>query len=48
MISIDGFDPRHFKGMITGMGLFLTIMISSSLNYLASSGIAHTLISLGA
>jgi len=35
-------------GIISGTGLFLIITISSSLNYLASSGIAHTLISLTA
>ena len=46
--SISGLDPRHFRGTTKGTGLFLTITINSSLNYLASSGIAHTLMSLGA
>lgn len=47
MISIDGFEPRHRRGTIRGVGLFLIMTISSSLNYLASSGMAQTLTSLG-
>lgn len=42
-ISIDGLHPRHLKGKTRGLGLFLIITINSSLYYLGSVGIAHTL-----
>ena len=45
MTSICGLDPRQIRGIISGTGLFLIFTMSSSLNYLASSGMAHTLIS---
>lgn len=41
--SITGFDPKHLKGIVTGVGLFLIITISSSINGLGSSGIDQTL-----
>ncbi len=40
--SIIGFEPKHFKGIIMGVGLFFIITMSSSINGLGSSGIAHT------
>ena len=43
LISITGLDPKHFKGIVKGVGLSLIIIISSSLNSLGSSGIAQTL-----
>jgi hypothetical protein len=34
-----GFVPKHFKGIIIGIGLFFIIIINSSINCFASSGI---------
>jgi len=47
IIFTIGFAPKAYIGIITGIGLSLIIIIKSSLNFLSSSGIAHTLISLG-
>lgn len=48
LMSTMGFDPRHFRGIVIGVGLFLIIIMSSSINVLGSSGIDQTLSSFGA
>ena len=45
IISIAGLEPWQRSGITKGIGLSFIITINSSLNYLASSGIAQTLIS---
>lgn len=42
-----GLDPKHFNGIVMGVGLFFIMIISSSINGFGSSGIAHTLNYLG-
>lgn len=43
LISITGLDPKHFRGIVIGVGLFLIITINSSTKALGSSGIDQTL-----
>ena len=45
-VSTVGVDPKHYIGINSGKGLSLIIIMTSSLNFLGSSGIAQTLISL--
>lgn len=43
LTSMIGFDPKHLSGIVMGVGLFLIIIISSSMKALGSSGIDQTL-----